>query len=55
MQESFLQQEMDSTARGEITLDFVLGNEPGQLADISVGEHFGKNDHNSYNIEQNST
>ena len=25
----------------------VLGNEPGQVIEVSVGEHFGNSDHNS--------
>ena len=32
--------------RGGATLDLVLGNEPGQVLDLVVGEHFGESDHN---------
>ena len=33
--------------RNKAVLDLVLGNEPGQVSDLSVGEHFGDSDHNS--------
>eukprot|EP00061_Rhincodon_typus_P003669 g20671.t1 len=33
--------------RGEAILDLVFGNEPGQVSDLSVGEHFGDSDSDS--------
>jgi len=47
VQEGFLTQYVDRPIRGEVTLDLVLGNEPGQVLDLEVGEHFGDSDHNS--------
>ena len=47
VQEGFLTQYVDKPTRGEAVLDLVLGNEPGQVSDLSVGEHFGDSDHNS--------
>jgi len=40
VQEAFLTQYVDSLTRGEAILDLVLGNEPGQVLDLLVGEHF---------------
>jgi len=47
VQEGFLTQYVYRPTRGGATLDLVLGNEPGQVLDLFVGEHFGDNDHNS--------
>ena len=47
VQEGFLTQYVDRPTRGGATLDLVLGNEPGQVLDLVVGEHFGDSDHNS--------
>ncbi|XP_072335049.1 multiple inositol polyphosphate phosphatase 1b isoform X1 [Scyliorhinus torazame] len=47
VQEAFLTQYVDCPTRGEAILDLVLGNEPGQVIDLLVGEHFGDSDHNS--------
>ena len=47
VQEGFLTQYVDKPTRGEAVLDLVFGNEPGQVSDLSVGEHFGDSDHNS--------
>ncbi|MBB6707146.1 hypothetical protein, partial [Proteus mirabilis] len=47
VQESFLTQYVDRPTRGEAILDLVLGNEPGQVLELEVGEHFGDSDHNS--------
>ena len=47
VQEGFLTQYVDRPTRGEATLDLVLGNEPDQVLDLEVGEHFGDSDHNS--------
>jgi len=47
VQEGFLTQYVDKPTRGEAILDLVIGNEPGQVSDLSVGEHFGDSDHNS--------
>eukprot|EP00061_Rhincodon_typus_P001580 g15185.t1 len=47
IQEVFLKQYVDSpTGKGAI-LDLVLGNEPGQVVDISVGVQLRNSDHNS--------
>jgi len=32
-------------------LDLGLGNEPGQVIKVSVGEHFGNSDHNSLSFK----
>ncbi|XP_067904856.1 uncharacterized protein [Heterodontus francisci] len=47
VQEGFLTQYVDSLPSSQPMLDLVFGNEPGQVADLSVGEHFGDGDHNS--------
>ena len=47
IQEGFLKQYVDSPTREGAILDLVLGNEPGQVVDISVGEQFRNSDHNS--------
>ena len=47
VQEGFLTQHVDKPTRGEAVLDLVLANEPGQVSDLSVGEHLGDSDHNS--------
>eukprot|EP00061_Rhincodon_typus_P001422 g14754.t1 len=47
VQTGFLRQYVDNPTRGEAILDLVLGNEPGQVIDVSVGEYFGLSDHNS--------
>eukprot|EP00061_Rhincodon_typus_P010747 g35270.t1 len=47
VQEGFLRQYVDNPTREETILDLVLGNEPAQVIDVSVGEHFGLSDHNS--------
>ena len=47
VQEGFLTQYVDRPTRGETTLDLVLGNEPDQVLNLEVGEHFGDSDHNS--------
>ena len=47
VQEGFLTQHVDKPTRGEAVLDLILANEPGQVSDLSVGEHLGDSDHNS--------
>ncbi|XP_062907777.1 ubiquitin-conjugating enzyme E2 G2 isoform X1 [Mobula hypostoma] len=40
-----LSQYVDRPTRGNAILDLVLNNEPGQVTDLSVGEHLGDSDH----------
>ena len=40
-------QYVDNPTREGAILDLVLGNELGQVIDVSVGEHSGLRDHNS--------
>ena len=51
IQEGFLKQYVDSPTREGAILDLVLGNEPGQVVDVSVGEQFGNSDHNSVSFK----
>jgi len=44
---AFLKQSADSPTREGAILHLVLGNEPGLVANVSVGEQFGNSDHNS--------
>ena len=51
-----MEQYVDSPTRKGAILDLVLGNEPGQVVKVSVGEHVANSDHNSVkNKEQCST
>ena len=45
VQDGFLLQYVDRPTRGNAILNLVLGNEPGQVTDLSVGEHLGGSDH----------
>eukprot|EP00061_Rhincodon_typus_P000838 g12933.t1 len=47
VQEGFLTRYVDTLTTGEAILDLVLGNEPGQVSDFSLGEQFGDSNHNS--------
>ena len=47
VQEGFLTKYVDRATSDGAILDLVLGNEPGQVLDLFVGEHFGDSDHNS--------
>ena len=47
VQEGALEQYVDSPTREGAILDLVLGNEPGQVFKVSVGEHVASSDHNS--------
>ena len=47
VQDGFLSQYVDRPTRGNAILDLILGNEPGQVTDLSVGEHLGDSDHHS--------
>eukprot|EP00061_Rhincodon_typus_P004185 g21947.t1 len=47
IQEGFLEQCVHSPTREGAILDLVLGNEPGQGVEVSVGDYFGNSDHNS--------
>ena len=49
VQEGSLTQYVDKPTRGEAVLDLVFGNEPGQVSDLSVGEHFRDSDLNYIN------
>jgi len=48
--EGSLEQYVDSPTREGAILDLVLGNEPGQVVKVSVGEHVANSDHNSVNF-----
>eukprot|EP00061_Rhincodon_typus_P007516 g29281.t1 len=47
VQENFRHQYVEGRTREGATLDLLLGNEVGQVTEVSLGEHFGSNDHNS--------
>jgi len=51
IQEGFLKHYIDSPTREVAVLDLVLGNEPGQVVNISVGEQFGNSDQNSVSFK----
>ena len=46
-----MKQYVDSPTREGAILDLVLGNEPGQVVDVSVGEQFKNSDHNSVSFK----
>eukprot|EP00061_Rhincodon_typus_P000882 g13077.t1 len=46
-QEGFTEQYVNSPTLEGATLDLVLGNEPSQVVEVSVGNYFGNSDHNS--------
>ena len=52
VQENFLHQYIEVPTREDAILDLLLGNELGQVMDVSVREHFGSSDHNaiSFNL-----
>ena len=45
--EGSLEQYVTSPTRGGAILDLVLGNEPGQVGEVEVGEHVANSDHKS--------
>jgi len=47
----FLKQCVDSPAREGAILYLVLGDEPGQVVDVSGGEQFGNSDRNSVSLK----
>ncbi|PLS49478.1 hypothetical protein CYV29_15670, partial [Carnobacterium maltaromaticum] len=51
IQEGFLEQYVNSPTREGAILDLVLGNEPGQVVEVSVGDYFGNSDHNSVSFK----
>ena len=51
VQEGFLKQYVNSPSWEGARLDWVLGNESGQVIKVSVGEHFGNSDHNSISFK----
>eukprot|EP00061_Rhincodon_typus_P006678 g27576.t1 len=51
IQEGFLKQYVDSPTRKGAMPDLVMGNEPGQVFDVSVGEQLGSSDHNSVSFK----
>uniref|UniRef100_A0A4W3GAF0 Coiled-coil domain-containing protein n=1 Tax=Callorhinchus milii TaxID=7868 RepID=A0A4W3GAF0_CALMI len=46
VQENVLEQYVSSPTRKEALPDLVLGNEIGQVEQVSVGQHLGNSDHN---------
>eukprot|EP00061_Rhincodon_typus_P001690 g15475.t1 len=47
IQDGFLEQYVNSPTRERAILDLVLGNDPGQVVRVLVGDYFGNRDHNS--------
>eukprot|EP00061_Rhincodon_typus_P001908 g16106.t1 len=50
IQEGYLKKNVDSPTRKGAILDQVLGNEPGQVVDVSVGKQLRNSDHNLVNF-----